>query len=111
MLKLTQELVRHLFDYQDGVLYWKNPTHKTVKPGTKAGCLNGQGYIQVGIQGFFVKAHRIIFVWHHGYEPKEIDHLDRNRRNNRIENLRECTRSENMKNRNRWKWKKSSSNH
>jgi hypothetical protein len=45
------------------------------------------------------KVHRLIFVLHHGYLPKEIDHINGDRADNRIENLRAVTRSENQCNR------------
>ena len=42
--------------------------------------------------------HQLIFLYHHGYIPKYIDHIDRNSLNNNIENLRESTQSQNCAN-------------
>ena len=42
--------------------------------------------------------HRLFFYWHHGYLPKLVDHKDTNPQNNKIENLRELTRSGNARN-------------
>lgn len=92
-LPLTQETVKKLFDYKDGYLYRKfncrcNPTL------TKCDN-NGDRYLLVYVSDKPYLAHRIIFLWHHGYLPDMIDHIDRDKRNNRIENLRESTLSEN----------------
>ena len=53
----------------------------------------------VGIKGRSYLCHQIIFLWHHGYIPNLIDHKDRNRLNNWIENLRPATRVQNQANR------------
>lgn len=45
-----------------------------------------------------VSAHRLIFFAHHGREPEMIDHINRDKSDNRIANLRETTVSENRKN-------------
>jgi hypothetical protein len=43
-------------------------------------------------------AHRLVFLYHRGYLPEFIDHIDQNKLNNKIENLREITNSENQHN-------------
>jgi len=87
--ELTQSDLNELFEYKDGFLYWKP---------SKAGTICGQGYWQTGIQGKYFKNHRLIFLMHHGYLPDMIDHIDGNRLNNRIENLRPATKSQNSYN-------------
>ena len=49
-----------------------------------------------------LRCSRIIFLLHNGYltEEKDVDHIDKNSLNNKVENLRECTSSENQNNRN-----------
>ena len=84
--ELTQEQLHELFEYRDGDLYWKP---------SKAGTVDGSGYLQTGIQGRYFKNHRLIFLMHHGYLPSLIDHIDGNKLNNKIENLRPATRSQN----------------
>lgn len=84
--KLTKEFVDELFEYRDGDLYWKPE---------KAGTIDGGGYWQTGIKGRYFKNHRLIFLMHHGYLPDVIDHVDGDKTNNKIENLRAATRSEN----------------
>lgn len=97
-MELTQELVRELFEYkEDGTLIHKR-AHGNVKVGTEAGGVNKQGYREMRVFNKLCKAHRIIFLYHHGYLPKMLDHINGVRTDNRIENLRECTRSQNNAN-------------
>lgn len=62
---------------------------------SKSGKVRGQ----IGQKSFM--AHRVIWAIFHGQDPgeMEIDHIDGNQSNNRIENLRLATRSENARNR------------
>jgi hypothetical protein len=94
---ITQELVRELFDYCDGVLYWKTSRGKS-KAGKVAGKINSKGYHAVGVNKKLYLAHRLIYLYHHGILPKYIDHVDGNKLNNTIENLRECTLAQNSAN-------------
>ena len=85
------------FDYKDGELFWKVSTNTKIKVGQKAG---GVGrYATVKVQNKLFALHRVIFAMHHGYIPKEVDHIDCNKLNNRIENLREVSRTQNQQNR------------
>jgi hypothetical protein len=95
MNELTQEYVRSLFDYIDGELYWKVAKNSQAKKGDRAGGVRPDGYRSIQINSKLYKAHRVIFLWHHGYLPEFLDHIDRNPSNNSIDNLREATRQEN----------------
>jgi hypothetical protein len=100
MNTITQELVRELFDYKDGMLFWKKRTAQCVKIGTRAGHLKLDDlYRLVRVKGKHIYEHKVIFLWHKGYLPKVVDHEDTNRLNNNIENLREATRRQNNCNR------------
>lgn len=101
---ITYEEVREVFDYKDGHLYWKKSweddkrkTHKTI--GSKAGTKQSAGYIQITYNGKLYLAHRLIFLWNHGYLPRVLDHIDGDKLNNKIENLRGASYSENQFNR------------
>jgi hypothetical protein len=95
---ITQDYVKQLFEYRDGVLYWKVKHSKKVNVGEKAGNVGYRGYIRVGFNQKKYSIHRIIFLIHYGYLPEFLDHIDENKANNKIENLRPATRSENRYN-------------
>lgn len=95
---VDQNLINEIFEYRDGHLFWKNPFGYKAKAGEKAGSINQEGYVKVQILGKRYSAHRIIFCMFHGYFPEFVDHIDGNPQNNLIENLRECTKSQNSMN-------------
>jgi hypothetical protein len=94
---VDQNLLRQLFEYQDGNLFWKIQPTLAVKIGDSAGYKNHQ-YICCNVLNKRYRIHRLIFLWHYGYMPKMIDHVDGNTFNNRIENLRECNTRQNAQN-------------
>ncbi len=99
-MKLTQERVKELFDYRgDGVLVRRVTVCNCARVGDLAGSLHCDGYLQVQIDGPSYLAHRIIWLWHKGYLPEHgLDHIDRNKLNNRIDNPREVGRQCNIRN-------------
>lgn len=96
---LSYEQAHEFFFYcrETGTLNWKNPTAQRKNPAGRAA---SRGYRIVYVGGLRVRVHRIIWTMHRGCPPKGmIDHIDRDTANNRIENLRECTRVQNSYNR------------
>lgn len=96
---LTAQQVRALLEYNSSTdeLRWKPRT---------AGNINSEGYVCVGINGSTYKAHRLIWLMVTGTWPSaEVDHRDLNRSNNRWNNLRACTKSQNGANRAKYKSK------
>lgn len=94
---MTQDEVKKLFTYRnDGVLIRKTDGGRhNNKIGQVAGGEHGDGYYKIRVGSERQKLHRVIFLYHHGYLPDRIDHIDTNPSNNRIENLRECTSQQN----------------
>lgn len=94
---VTQEELKNIFHYEDGKLFWKRVKSKArqVRAGDRAGTLDYNGYRRVKICNKAYKEHRLIFMYHHGYLPEFIDHINGKKDDNRIENLRPATRSQN----------------
>jgi hypothetical protein len=88
-----------IYDEVTGNLLWKIDSPPNFVKGKIAGTINNTGYYRTKVFGKKYLNHRIIFAMHHGYMPKYIDHIDRNRLNNKIENLRPATRRLNAINR------------
>ena len=85
--------MQDLFYYIDGQLIRRRSGKKVgIRPG-------GRGYGQIKISGRSYLAHRIIFLFVHGYLPEYLDHKDGNKMNNNITNLRPATVQENLRNR------------
>lgn len=96
---ITQEYLKEILNYKDGLLYWKVKKAYNTIIDNRAGRENkiiGRNYIRINKKDYLNA--RIIFCYHHGYFPKEVDHINHNSIDDRIENLREANRSENNRN-------------
>jgi hypothetical protein len=108
-MTLTQDEAHRLFEYRNGLLFWKirplsdfktigrciqwNERYGHKQVGSCAG-----KYVNVAINKIRYQAHRIIFLMHYGYQPTIVDHINRKTQDNRIENLRAATFTENLRN-------------
>ena len=90
--------VKKLLDYKGGKLIRKSSVGRGVK-GNAAGTVNKEGYISTTIHCKYYLVHRLVWLLHHGKMPKFIDHINGDKQDNRIENLREVTLSQNSFNR------------
>lgn len=91
---INQDLLHKYFYYYNGNIYWKI-SYGSRKINTKCGCLDEKGYEYTMFCGKNLKNHRIIFMMFHGYLPKVVDHINGIKNDNRIENLRAATKSQN----------------
>jgi len=101
-----------MFDYNEhtGVLIWKHREADMFPDGRKRNIFNAKfankvagtphnGYLRLRIGGSLHLVHRIIWMMSYGEWPDNIDHVDHDRSNNKLSNLRNVTKSENAKNR------------
>lgn len=72
--------------------------HGRHKKGTIAKAANSRGYTVIRVDGVLHGAHRLAWLYHHGEWPNVIDHINGDRSDNRICNLRNVTQTENMQN-------------
>lgn len=100
--KLSASEARNAFSYdvETGTLFWAKPLNTRVKSGDVAGNLDSKGYLRVNYNGYAYAVHRLIWLIHYGVWPaKVIDHKSRVTTDNRIDNLRDVSLSENQWNR------------
>ncbi len=87
------------YDPETGIFKWKIAISRGIKVGQIAGVQSPQGYIKIGIGGFQHVAHRLAWFYIHKEWVEQLDHIDRDRSNNAIANLRPATGSQNQGNR------------
>lgn len=88
----------HKFYYTLGKLYWNDDYAPRARKGQEVGSIDSSGYLQVGLDNKQVLVHRIIWMLFNDSYPEQIDHIDRNRLNNLIDNLRPATNMTNQHN-------------
>jgi hypothetical protein len=98
---ITLQRLHHVFDVDvvQGTLIWRNPPTIRVKAGALAGTTNGDGYLQVSVDKEKYYVHRLIWFAAHGVFIKSVDHHNEIRNDNRIGNLRDASKAQNMCNR------------
>lgn len=101
MFELTHQSLREHLDYNAATGEFKRKIWpgNQVRVGDIAGGINPLGYRQIAIKGVQFYAHRLAWFYVHGEWPSnQIDHINHNRDDNRIANLREADDAEQRKN-------------
>ena len=101
MSELTHERLHEILNYdlETGIFIRKVSNSNRIKVGSVAGSIDKDGYLIITIDWKRYKAHRLAWLYIYGYFPEhDIDHINRNPSDNRIKNLREVSRSCNMRN-------------
>lgn len=98
----SQKYLRANFRYEEttGTLIRTTAPAQRVRVGDKVGWIGKDGYYHACFLSRMQLVHRVIWVYHYGYIPKgkEIDHINQNRTDNRLSNLRLVSRTENNRN-------------
>lgn len=119
-------LLRQLLNYDagTGILTWRERTPNMFKAGNRTplanctrwnkifsgkatGSRGGHGYLVVRLGSCVYQAHRLVWMMQNGVEPDEIDHINGDRADNRIANLRDVPRAKNRLNQKRYENNKS----
>lgn len=119
MKSVTPEILRQLlrYDPETGKLFWRERGPEWFTAGKDSAAHNAakwnarfagreainsagssHGYLDGAILGIGVLAHRVAFAITHGRWPVGVDHIDGDKRNNRLDNLREADQAENTLN-------------
>lgn len=98
---MNEELIKQLlrYDPETGCLHWREDRRRC-KTGSVAGSVHkGSGYIRVEVDGRAMSAHRVAWFLHYGSWPADqVDHINKDKTDNRIGNLREATNGQNRAN-------------
>ena len=98
---LTQVKLKTYLEYtpDTGLFVWKIKLSNSIGKGSVAGSEDAYGYIQIELLGFAYKAHRLAWFYMTGEWPKDqLDHENRVRNDNRWNNLREASQTQNSQN-------------
>ncbi len=98
---ITQSELQDILNYdiETGIFTWKIKPCKNIAVNTVAGGINNRNYVVIKIKNKTYLAHRLAWLYVYGEIPDFIDHINGNKSDNKIKNLRECSQQENCFNR------------
>lgn len=98
---LSIDELREKFRYEPdtGLIFARMSNRRNADLSLPVGTPGTDGYLRITYKNRYMMAHRIAWALHHGYWPTGMDHADRNKVNNRLDNLRLATRAQNNANR------------
>lgn len=98
---LTAERLRELVSYnpETGAFHWIVDKSSKARAGCRIGSAHTAGYLTVRVDGTAHLLHRLAWLYTHGRWPvDQIDHINGDRADNRLANLRECSNAQNCQN-------------
>ena len=94
-----QDTLNALFTYDPDTGILRNKVKRgPSKPGVAAGSIHWKGYLVISINQSQYRVHRLIWKMAYGKDPGTLDHINRDRLDNRLENLRAASDAENSHN-------------
>lgn len=98
--EITQEYLKSILCYDPDTGIFTNRVRRGPKPiGIESGTNHSSGYRMINILGKYEFSHRLAWIYVYGSNPDGvIDHINRNRSDNRIENLRVTNANGNCQN-------------
>jgi len=95
---ITQKRLKELLHYNPKTGYFKRlVANGGTNIGDIAGPLDAYGYVRLSVENKEYKAHRLAFLYMEGYFPKEVDHEDGIKNNNKWNNLTDITHQDNIR--------------
>ena len=101
-IKIIDENIMNLFYIKNNRLFWKSDRGSNKVKDKIAGHLNNKGYFYINLNKTTYQEHRILYQFYHNIiltENQQIDHINLDKTDNRKENLRLVSHSQNQMNR------------